>query len=430
MRVWASLLSCAALSAPALAHDLPLDRTMNGFVKVEQRQADLVIRVPLDLLGVVQFPLDGPDYDVARSGPAVETALRALAHDIPLRADGAVLAPASAVGRLSPTYDRSFQDYDQAAGAVARPADPQARIHYQLGFLDAHFTYPIASPAAVFTLESKVGEELQGTSRLALRYLPPGESGRALLITSGAGEVALNPPWYRASLQFVVLGVGHILSGIDHLLFLLCLILPYRKLKGLVAVITAFTVGHSVTLIGAAYNLAPAGAWFPPFVEAAIALSIFYMALENIVGAKLGHRWMIAGLFGLVHGFGFSSAIKEQLQFSGSHLLVSLFSFNLGIEIGQLAVLGVLFPALLLLFRGALAGRTGIVLGSAIVAHQAWHWMLERGAVLWRTPWPHPTRQGMVSLAQWAVAIVVVVALGRLVPKWIGRRKRGAVGAA
>jgi hypothetical protein len=72
----------------------------------------------------------------------------------------------------------------------------------------------------------------------------------------------------------------------------------------------------------------------------------------------------------------------------------------------------------------------GIVLGSAIVGHQAWHWMLERGAVLWRTPWPHPTRQGMVSLAQWAVAIAVVVALGRLVPKRIARRKRGSAASA
>src|SRR2546423_276648 len=94
---------------------------------------------------------------------------------------------------------------------------------------------------------------------------------------------------------------------------------------------------HSVTLIGTAYNLAPIGAWFPPFIEAAIAASIFYMAIENIIGADLNQRWIITGLFGLVHGFGFADALKDQLQFAGSYLLVSLLSFNLGIEIGQLA---------------------------------------------------------------------------------------------
>src|SRR5262249_37914714 len=203
---------------------------------------------------------------------------------------------------------------------------------------------------------------------------------------------------------------------------LLCLVIPYRRLRSLIPVITAFTVGHSITLIGAAYDLAPAGAWFAPFVETAIAASIVYMALENIVGAALGHRWVIAGLFGLVHGFGFSSAIKDQLQFSGSHLLVSLFSFNVGIELGQLAVLCVFVPALLLLFRGALAGRMGIVLLSAIVAHQAWHWMLDRGAVLWQTPWPQLTRQGLLALAQWIVAISLLVAIARLLPAWALRR--------
>ena len=101
------------------------------------------------------------------------------------------------------------------------------------------------------------------------------------------------------------------------MLFLLCLVIPIRRFRVLVPVVTAFTLGHSATLIGTAYNLAPAGKWFPPFVEMVIALSIVYMAVENIVGANLDRRWMIAALFGLVHGFGFSYALKENLQFAG-----------------------------------------------------------------------------------------------------------------
>jgi hypothetical protein len=98
------------------------------------------------------------------------------------------------------------------------------------------------------------------------------------------------------------------------------------------------------------------------------------MALEKIVGANLRWRWIIPGVFGLVHGFGFSSALKGQLQYAGSHLLVSLFSFNIGIEIGQLAVLCAFVPALALLFRGAMSGRMGIIVLSALIAHTAWHW--------------------------------------------------------
>jgi hydrogenase/urease accessory protein HupE len=149
----------------------------------------------------------------------------------------------------------------------------------------------------------------------------------------------------------------------------------------LIIPITAFTLGHSVTLIGTAYGLAPARQWFPPFIETAIAVSIVYMALENIVAARLRRRWVIAGVFGLVHGFGFADVLKEQLQFAGSNLLVSLLSFNIGIEIGQLLVLCAFVPALVLLFCGAMSGAV-----SALVAHTAWHWMLDRADALWKTP--------------------------------------------
>ena len=167
LAAWLSLCTVVA-SSGASAHDLPLDRTMNAFVKIEPRQAHLVIRVPLDLLGMVQFPLDGADYDLANSGPAVESALRALAHDISLRENGVALAPSGAAGHLAPTHDRSFQEYDQAVAGITRPLDRDARIHYGLGYFDAHLTYPIASPASVFTIESRVAEDLSAATKLAV----------------------------------------------------------------------------------------------------------------------------------------------------------------------------------------------------------------------------------------------------------------------
>src|SRR5262249_14264136 len=191
-----------------------------------------------------------------------------------------------------------------------------------------------------------------------LRFLPPGGAIRAYEFRGDSGVVPLDPRWHQAALRFVELGFFHILDGTDHLLFLLCLVIPFRRFRALVLVVTAFTIAHSVTLIASARNLGPDALWFPPLIETLIATSIVYMALENIVGAGTMHRrWMMAFGFGLVHGFGFSFALRETLQFAGSHLLLSLLSFNLGVEMGQLLVLLLLVPALNALFRFVVAER-------------------------------------------------------------------------
>jgi len=162
----------------------------------------------------------------------------------------------------------------------------------------------------------------------------------------------------------------------------LCLVLPIRAMRPLVGVITAFTIAHSMTLVASAMGFAPTALWFPPLVEVLIAASIVYLALANIVGARVQHRWMIAFAFGLVHGFAFSTALREQLQFAGAHLLTSLAAFNVGVELAQLAVLAVAVPALRWVFARAVPERMGVIVASAFITHEAWHWLLERAATL------------------------------------------------
>src|SRR6185436_16192226 len=125
---------------------------------------------------------------------------------------------------------------------------------------------------------------------------------------------------------------------------------------------TSFTVAPSVTLIDSAYNMAPEALWFPPLVETLFAMSIVYMALENIVGSRLHRRWMITFGFGLVHGFGFSFALRETLQFAGSYMLTSLLAFNVGVELGQLLVLAIMIPVLDLLFKKVVQERMGTII--------------------------------------------------------------------
>ncbi|MGC2323175.1 MAG: HupE/UreJ family protein, partial [Terriglobales bacterium] len=403
------------------AHDLPANTIMNSFVKIEPRQAHLVVRIPLDLLRNVSFPLKADQYDLAASGPETQHALGVLADGFILLENEVRLTPSESSGRLSPASNQSFQEYDTAVALTAAPPDASTGIARELGFFDVHFTYPISSPKSVFKIQSLVAADLGNVTKLTVRYLPLGESSRAMIIPGGSAPVPLNPAWYHAASGFVVLGVEHILSGIDHLLFLFCLVIPFRRWRGLISVITAFTLAHSVTLFASAFHLAPKGAWFPPFVEMAIACSIVYMALENIVGADLRRRWLITGLFGLVHGFGFSYALGQQLQFAGSHLLVSLFSFNVGIEIGQLCVLAVMLPALAL-FRRLVPERMGVIILSALAAHTAWHWMLERWEALRQVEWPRLDGAAIVTLARWAAALLLAFGAAHLLAKWVGRK--------
>jgi hypothetical protein len=137
------------------------------------------------------------------------------------------------------------------------------------------------------------------------------------------------------------------------------------------------------------------------------------MALENIVGgATVQRRWMITFAFGLVHGFGFSFALRQTMQFAGSHLLASLLSFNVGVELGQLLVLVLLIPALELLFRYVVAERMGTIILSAIVAHTAWHWMTDRYAVLRQYRIPFPSLEAAALAKGLRLMMLIVIAAG------------------
>jgi len=117
----------------------------------------------------------------------------------------------------------------------------------------------------------------------------------------------------------------------------------------------------------------------------------------------------VAFAFGLVHGFGFSFGLRQTLQFAGSHLLTSLFSFNVGVELGQLLVLALLVPALNLLFRLVAAERTLTVILSALAAHTAWHWMIERWERLRQVPfrWPVLDAALLASAMRWLMLLVI-----------------------
>lgn len=394
----------------AAAHEFKLDAVVNTFVKIEPTEAHVVVRAPLYLFKDVRFPIKAGELDVAGSAAAMQRALAGLQQNLTLLEDGRPLVARSASGRLALPSDRSFDSYEDAAHHIVTPVEADTRIVVDQGYVDAHLVYPVASTRGVFALRTTIAPELGDYLKLTVRYIPVDGESRAMVVRNSLGTVDLNPTWLGAAGGFIGFGVMHIVTGFDHLLFLLCLIIPLRGARQLLTVVTGFTLAHSFTLIGSAFGLAPEGAWFPPFVEVVIALSIVFMALENIVGVDVRRRVLLTMLFGLVHGFGFSYGLRQDLQFAGSHLLVSLFAFNVGIELGQLMVLAFMLPALLLTRRYVLPGRVGLILLSALVAHVGWHWMTERWDVLARQRLPVLGWADLPTLLFWMAGLSLAAA--------------------
>ena len=172
--------------------------------------------------------------------------------------------------------------------------------------------------------------------------------------------------------RFVWLGIQHIATGYDHLSFLVGLLVATASLKSLVKTITSFTVAHSVTLGLATFSIVVLPS---RFTESAIALSIVYVAVENLIRNRTLERYRITFLFGLVHGFGFSNVLRE-MQLPRANLALSLFSFNLGVEIGQVVFVVLLFPAIEDLVKAGWAKLRPTL--SAAIALLATYWFIQR----------------------------------------------------
>jgi len=221
-------------------------------------------------------------------------------------------------------------------------------------------------------------------SKQTLANTPAASSTPSMLASSSQdkqnGSLSYTPSkssiWITIG-EFLVLGIEHILTGYDHIAFLLALIVIGLSIREVLKIITAFTIAHSITLLLAALEIVRLNS---RFVESVIAFSICYVALENLFKKRVNYRWLIAFGFGLVHGFGFASALQE-LIVGKSNLLLSVLSFNLGVEIGQLMIFFVMLPILYLVKKQF--GYKIITAGtSATIFVIGFAWLIERAFTL------------------------------------------------
>jgi hydrogenase/urease accessory protein HupE len=183
---------------------------------------------------------------------------------------------------------------------------------------------------------------------------------------------------YPTAWEFIKLGVEHIWTGYDHLLFLFALLVVCRSFRSIVGIISCFTLAHSLTLALATLNIVNLPS---RWVEAAIAASIVYVGVENLWrrGEEPKGRWALTFAFGLVHGFGFASVLRDLGVGAGAQGIgMPLFTFNLGVEVGQIIIAAVVLPLVWQLRKREWFVRRGVATLSLIVACAGLYWLLER----------------------------------------------------
>jgi len=231
----------------------------------------------------------------------------------------------------------------EAGPGFLRPPPPQGES------VTLVVDFACADPVRDLLIRDDLFDVLGADYHTLARIEAPGFSGQfAFTPETRETRVAVGGAGGGGTVSFFLLGVEHILSGYDHLLFLLGLLLRGGGWVSLAKIITAFTLAHSVTLALAVLNLVVLPA---RLIEAVIALSIAFVAAENLfLSPVVSRRWLVSFCFGLVHGFGFSAALRE-LGLPSHGLLLSLFGFNAGVEAGQALVVAVVLPLIVVLRR-------------------------------------------------------------------------------
>jgi hypothetical protein len=442
---------CFHIASPALflllpysvlARDIPDELTIQAFAKPAGNRLHLLLRVSFKALNGIDLPSRSAngELDLARIEPVLSSAARWwIADNIALyEGETRVAQPEVAETRVSLPSDSSFASYEEAWAHVTGARLPNdTQVFRDQAMFDVLLDYPIHSDQSNFATHStlaRLGARVSTNLRFQPPDGPPNGMARDFEYTGDPGLFRFDPRWYQTVQRFVPLGFFEIVKGTDYLLFLFCAALLFRKFLAIIPFVAAFTVAYSISLIASSYNLASDALWFQPLIETLIAISVVYMAFENIafiVGEGSVVRrgrvamWSLALLFGLIYGFSFSFALRQALQFAGSHVLTSVLSFNIGLEFGVVLVLAALVPVLDLVLRFTTAQKIETIILSALAADTGWHRFTERAGQLsqFNFQWPRFDAALIASGMIWLTIFLAFGGLACLVLAVLSRRR-------
>jgi len=402
----------AALAFPcnAVANgaDLPAEVVLQGFAKVDDGRLRLLVRMPLDLLVGFGLPKRGPGYlDLARIDDRLNQAAAAAGRQIELREEGILLVPTTRQARVSLLSDRSFGSYASAAAHLRGPRlRDSTDLFWNQGFFDAELEYPLRSSDAHLSVRMNVAPELGRRLKLRLEYLPVNGPARSYVFPGGSGWIALDPRWHEAAWLFLKAGFTSPLA-IDRFAFLVCLIAPFRQFQSLLALVAVLAGLQALTLTASAEGAAAGTGWLALLSDASLAALMLLLAIGNLATPSLRRRWFISALVGALGGFGLGELLADASQFAGTHTFMSVLFFNLGVALSEVASLALAFAALRWLVDRALGPSLGVLVLSAVVGHQGWHWMMDRSHEL-RHALGHATASELASVALWLLPALLV----------------------
>jgi hypothetical protein len=307
------------------AHDEKISRS-----EIVVHEDRIVWRVTVAMAGlhkVIRLPAEPVDLSEAEFQSAKGEIVGYLKKCLALEIDGRRVEPEA--GPLEPKYEPFFPS--------GEPYIAHAR---------QEFVFPAAGKVERILASFNFFRTLTDSHR-ALVHVLWGDRLRSFSRV-GEGEIdvtyaRMDPSFWMVSGDFILWGMHHIFIGYDHIAFLLALLLAARRVGEMVKIVTSFTVAHSITLLLAAFDVLRIE---PKVTEALIAASIVYVAAENFFVREAKYRWAITFGFGLVHGLGFSSVLRDKLVDVPGSVVVPVLAFNVGVEVGQLAILLVAFPLL------------------------------------------------------------------------------------
>jgi hydrogenase/urease accessory protein HupE len=268
--------------------------------------------------------------------------------------------------RLEPASVEVFMDFDDFNIRLTYPLPSGGR---RLEISEPYLKLMTSGYTSHLTVMNEAGETLMG------KIMDAADHNVVVVLSDDAPAVAETPS--SSVGRYLRLGFEHILIGYDHLLFLAGLLVVCTRVRSMLAIITSFTVAHSITLALAATNVVSLPS---RWAEAAIAASIVYVGLENLFCREEPRsRWVLTFVFGLIHGFGFAGVLREVgLGAGGTSIAGPLFAFNAGIELGQIAIAAIVLPAWWLAQKRWEPVRNSRMAISALIALAGAWWLVQR----------------------------------------------------